>query len=74
VWRDMHATVHESQIPVRKERKLGGRGGQRNNICGFRGSQAVIASPSGRGEACVRDKFNFNFNKVGEAELGRNLV
>jgi hypothetical protein len=31
------------------------------NICGFEGSQAVSASPSGRGEACIRDLFNFHF-------------
>jgi hypothetical protein len=30
-------------------------------FCGFEGSLTVPASPSGRGEACVWDLFNFNF-------------
>jgi hypothetical protein len=30
-------------------------GGQGKNILCFEGSQAVPASPSGRGEACVQD-------------------
>jgi hypothetical protein len=29
--------------------------GKGNNICCFEGSQAVPASPSGKGEACIRD-------------------
>jgi hypothetical protein len=36
-------------------------GGNRNKICGFEGSQAVPTSPSGTGEACMRDLFNYNF-------------
>jgi hypothetical protein len=52
-------------------RKLGGRVSERQysvgegvieiNICSFEGSQAVSASPSGRGEACIRDLFSFDF-------------
>jgi hypothetical protein len=34
-----------------------GMGGNRNKICGFEGSQAVPASRSGRGEACMWDLF-----------------
>jgi hypothetical protein len=47
-----------------RERKLGGvvlrgynSGGSRNNIFCFEGSQAVLASPTGRSEACVQDEF-----------------
>jgi hypothetical protein len=36
-------------------------GGNRNRIWLFEGSQAVPASPSGRGEACFQDLFNFDF-------------
>jgi hypothetical protein len=31
------------------------------------GSQAVAASPSGKGEACIGDFFNFDFKDVGAA-------
>jgi hypothetical protein len=34
------------------------------------GSQAVPASPSGKGEACIRDLFNFDFKDVGAAVAG----
>jgi hypothetical protein len=34
----------------------------------------VPASPSGRGEACIRDLFNFDFKKVGAAVVGRNVI
>jgi hypothetical protein len=36
------------------------------------GSQAVPASPSGKGEACIRDFFNFDFKDVdvGAAVVG----
>jgi hypothetical protein len=51
-----------------------GGGVNRNKIGGFEGSQAVPASPSGRGEACARDLFNFNFKEVGVAAMGRNVV
>jgi hypothetical protein len=42
---------------VRDTRVLGGR----NKIGGYEGSQAVPISHSGRGEACMRDLFIFNF-------------
>jgi hypothetical protein len=58
-------------IPERKREKKVGEGlvwdttvlegGTRNRIWQFEGSQAVPASPSGRGEACIRDLFNFDF-------------
>jgi hypothetical protein len=48
-------------------------GGNRNKIFGFEGSQAVPASPSGMGEACGRDSFNFNFEEIGAAAMGRNF-
>jgi hypothetical protein len=35
------------------------------------GSQAVPASPSGKGEACIVDFFHFNFKGVGAAEVGK---
>jgi hypothetical protein len=47
-----------------RKKKLGGGGivrdttmveGQGNNIFGFEGSQAVPASPSGKGETCIQD-------------------
>jgi hypothetical protein len=44
------------------------------SICSFEGSQAVSASPSGRGEACIRDLFNFDFKEVGATAMGRNVV
>jgi hypothetical protein len=34
------------------------------------GSQAVPASPSGKGEACIGDFFNFDFKDVGAAVVG----
>jgi hypothetical protein len=34
------------------------------------GSQAVPASPSGKGEAYIRDLFNFDFKVVGAAVVG----
>jgi hypothetical protein len=56
-----------------REQKVGGvvvvrdstvlEGGNRNRIWQFEGSQAVPASPSGRGEACIRFvQFRFFFN------------
>jgi hypothetical protein len=57
----------------REKRKFGG-GSLKQNFCCFEGSQAVPASPSGRGEACMRDFFNFNFKKIGAAAMERNLV
>jgi hypothetical protein len=46
---------------MRERRERWGGGDNRNKIGGFEGSQAVPASPSGRGEACMRDLFSFNF-------------
>jgi hypothetical protein len=37
------------------------RGSNPNRIWQFEGSRAVPASHSGRGEACIRDLFNFDF-------------
>jgi hypothetical protein len=37
------------------------QGGNRNRIWQFEASQAVPASLSGRGEAYIRDLFNFDF-------------
>jgi hypothetical protein len=34
----------------------------------------VPASPSGKGEACIGDLFNFDFKDVGAAVVGRNVV
>jgi hypothetical protein len=34
------------------------------------GSQAVPASPSGKGEACIGDFFNFDFKDVGAVVVG----
>jgi hypothetical protein len=34
------------------------------------GSQAVPASPSGKGEACIGGFFNFDFKDVEAAEVG----
>jgi hypothetical protein len=50
-------------------------GGSRNKIGGFEGSQAVPASPSGRGEPCMRDLFTLYPQKVGTsfAEERRSL-
>jgi hypothetical protein len=45
-------------------------GGKPKKICGVEGSQAVPASPSGRGEACMRDFFNVNFKEVGATAMG----
>jgi hypothetical protein len=36
----------------------------------FESSQAVPASPSGKGEACIGDLFNFDFKDVGAAVVG----
>jgi hypothetical protein len=33
------------------------------------GSQAVPAIPSGKGEACIRDLFNYDFKDVGAAVI-----
>jgi hypothetical protein len=33
-------------------------------------SQAVPAIPSGKGEACIRDLFNFDFKDVGTDVVG----
>jgi hypothetical protein len=38
-----------------------GGGCNRNIIWQFESSQAVPASPCGRGEACILDLFNFEF-------------
>jgi hypothetical protein len=43
------------------------------------GSHAVPASPSGKGEACIGDFFNFDFKDVGAAVLpsiagGRSFI
>jgi hypothetical protein len=49
-------------VPLQRTRRVGwGCGGNRNKIGRFEGSETVLASPSGRGEACMRDLFNFNF-------------
>jgi hypothetical protein len=37
------------------------------------GSQAVPASPSGKGEACIGDLFNFEFKHVGVGEMESNF-
>jgi hypothetical protein len=34
------------------------------------GSQAVAASPSGKGEACIGDFFNFYFKDIAAAVVG----
>jgi hypothetical protein len=34
------------------------------------GSQAVSANPSGKGDACIGDFFNFDFKDVGAAVVG----
>jgi hypothetical protein len=49
-------------------------GGEGNNICGYDGSQAVPASPSGKGEACMRDFSILIFKEVGVAAMGRNFI
>jgi hypothetical protein len=36
----------------------------------LKGSQAVPASPSGKGEACIGDLFNFDLKDVGAAVVG----
>jgi hypothetical protein len=33
-------------------------------FCDFEGSQAEPSSPFDRGEACIRDLFNFDFKNV----------
>jgi hypothetical protein len=59
-------------ISEREKRKLGrdserhyrvGEGIIETKFGSFEGSQAVPASPSGRGEACIRDLFNFLFKR-----------
>jgi hypothetical protein len=41
-----------AEVVVRDTTKVEGQG---NKVCCFEGSQAVLASPSGRGEACDQD-------------------
>jgi hypothetical protein len=41
------------------EEKVRGGGVIETKFGSFEGSQAVPASPSGRGEACIRDLLNF---------------
>jgi hypothetical protein len=36
----------------------------------LKGYEAVPAGPSGKGEACIRDLFNFDFKDVGAAVVG----
>jgi hypothetical protein len=57
---------------VRDTTMLGGGGFIEKNCC-FEGSQAVPASP-GRGEACMRDLFNFLFLKKLERLLPALLM
>jgi hypothetical protein len=45
-----------------------------NNIGGFEGSQPVPASPSGRGEASMRDLFNFSRSWSGCNGVKYNLT
>jgi hypothetical protein len=46
-------------------------GGVIETECGsLEGSRAVPASPSGKGEACIGDLFNFDFKDVGAAVVG----
>jgi hypothetical protein len=58
----------------RERRKLGG-GVVRDTtvlvgVGSLEGSQAVPASPFGKGKACIGDLFNFDFKDVGAAVVG----
>jgi hypothetical protein len=68
-------------IEREREEKVGGGGVVRDTavlegsvfeteLGSLEDSQAVPASPSGKGEACIRDVFNFYFKDVGVAVVG----
>jgi hypothetical protein len=50
---------------------LEGEGVVETEFGSFEGSQAVPASPSDKGEACIGDLFNFDFKDVGAAVVGK---
>jgi hypothetical protein len=62
----------EEKVGVSSERHYRDRGGGiiETEFGSFEGSQAVPASPPGKGEASIRDLFNFDFKDVGAAVVG----
>jgi hypothetical protein len=59
--------IHRPVFYVERQREEKVGEGGPNKICGFEGSQAGPASPSGRGETCMRDLFFNTERERGES-------